>query len=388
MFALDIAAVPYADPWNLSLEARLSMLGRGRQRIAYYYEAANNSTFRYRAYNMAQVLNHNTSGGVSASYFFATDLHRIDDIAQSGDVLVICRSGYNHHIAQLIAKFRLHGKRVLFDIDDFVFNTDYTHLIINTLGLVKADPLIWEQWFGMISRMGQTLRMCDGAITTNTFLAERIAEYANLPVGVVPNFINREQLELSGQVFDAKQASGFKRDDSICLGYFSGSPSHRLDYAIVESALESVLASDARTKVMVVGYIDAGPALAQFGDRVIRQPFHDYVNLQKLIGSVEINLMPLQANVFTDCKSELKYFEAAIVGTLSIASPSHSYASAIRHGENGYIARAHQWATVIQQAIGKLAQYPDIASTAHHDAHQKFAWLNQYDGIVAALGMN
>ena len=386
MFSLDIAAVPYADPWNQALETRLSMLGRGHQRVAYYYEAANNSTFRYRAYNMAQVLNHDVGRGVSASYFFAADLHRIDDIANGADMLVICRSGYNHQIGQLIAKFKLRGKRVLFDIDDFVFNTDYTHLIVNTLGLDKADPLVWEQWFAMISRMGQTLRQCDGAITTNPYLAQRIGEHANLPVRVVPNFINQEQLALSDQVYEAKRAGNFRRDGSICLGYFSGSPSHRFDYAIVESALELVLEADPRTTLMVVGYIDAGPALARFGNRVSKQPFHDYVNLQRLIGSVELNLMPLQANVFTDSKSELKYFEAAVVGTLSIAYPSYTYSAAIQHGENGYIARAHQWAEVMLQAIAELDGYPQRANRAQHDAREKFGWFNQYDCITRALG--
>jgi len=47
-----VAEVPYRDPWAISLEERLHTLAGGRQRIAYFYELADNSTFRYRAYNM------------------------------------------------------------------------------------------------------------------------------------------------------------------------------------------------------------------------------------------------------------------------------------------------------------------------------------------------
>jgi glycosyltransferase involved in cell wall biosynthesis len=336
---------------------------------------------------MVQVLNDEKNRNVSASYFFLDDLHMFDEIADLADVLVICRSRYSHRINHLVTKFRVRGKRILFDIDDFVFNPSYAHLIISTLGQDTDNSELWDYWFAYTSRMGETLRLCDGAITTNDYLAARITEFSGLPVNVVPNYINKEQLNLSETLFRSKEASGFARDDKICLGYFSGSPSHTLDYAMITSALEEVLDNDQRVELMVVGYIETGPSLSRFGNRIKRQPFHDYVNLQRLIGSVEFNLIPLQSNVFTNCKSELKYFEAAIVGTLSIASPSHTYAAAIQDGENGYIAQAHQWASVIQRAIENIGTYPDIAATAYGHARSKDAWFSQRENILQALGM-
>lgn len=386
MFLANIPAVPYTNPWIVALHERIKTLARGKRRVAYFYETANNSTFRYRAYNMAQALNDENNRDVSASYFFWDDLHLIDEIADLADVLVICRSRYCNRINQLITKFRLRGKRILFDIDDLVYDSSYAHLILSTLGQDAGNPEIWDYWFSYLGRMGETLRWCDGAITTNKYLAARIAKFSGLPVSVVPNFINKEQLALSETIFRIKEASGFASDDKICLGYFSGSPSHNLDYEIITTALEEVLNNDERVELMVVGYIEAGSALSKFGSRIKYQPFQDYVNLQRLIGSVEFNLMPLQSNVFTNCKSELKYFDAAIVGTLSIASPSYTYAAAIQDGENGYIAQAHQWASVIQRAIENIDNYPNMAATAYADAHSKYAWLNQRETILNALG--
>lgn len=387
MFQIESAAVPYQDPWVLPLDERLAMLRRGRCRVAYYYEAANNSTFRYRAYNMVQVLNHEPDSEVSASYFFQADLHRMDEIVNRADLLVVCRSGYSHRINHLITRFKVQGKRVLFDIDDLVFDTGHAHLIIQTLGVDAELPEVWDYWFAYLGRMGATLRICDGAITTNRFLADQIAEFSGLPVAVAPNFINKEQLLLSETLYSSKAASGFARNGNISLGYFSGSPSHSLDYALVKSALEEVLENNPGVELVVVGYIEAGPEFARFGNRVRYQPFHDYVNLQRLIGSVEFNLMPLQSNVFTDCKSELKYFEAAIAGTLSIASPSYTYRAAIRDGHNGYIARAHQWASVIQRALEHLDSYPAMAAAAYTDASATYAWFNQRETILRALGL-
>lgn len=385
MFKIDTQVVAYSDPWNIPLRERIRMLAGGERKVAYFYEAPNNSTFRYRAYNMVQVLNDGKSRDVSASFFFLEDWARIEEIVDHADVLVICRSRYCHQISQLVMKFRVQGKRVLFDIDDFVFDSSYAHLIMNTLDVDVDDPGTWDYWFSYIGRLGAALKLCDGAITTNHYLAEKIAKFSGLPVSVVPNFMNKEQLDYSDDLFRGKETSGFERDETIHLGYFSGSPSHKLDYAIIEPALEQVLGKDPRVEVMVVGYIESGPALRKFGNRVARRPFQDYVNLQRLISSVEFNLMPLQSNDFTNCKSELKYFEAAVVGALSIASPSHTYTGAIRDGQNGYIAQAHEWLSVIERAIENISMYRDMAENARVDARSKYAWFNQREKILKAL---
>lgn len=242
MFELDTPPVPYADPWLQPLSKRLAMLYQRKVRVAYFYEEPNNSTFRYRAYNMAQVLNGNHTGNVSASYFFLSDSERFGEIADAADVLVICRSRYCHQVSGLITKFRARRKRVLFDVDDLVFDTDYAHLLVATLGLDVTQNGLWDDWFAMIARMGQTLKLCDGAITTNEYLAQKLANYSGLPVFVVPNFMNKEQLELAEKVFAERQRTRFSGNGKVCLGYFSGSPSHRLDYAMVEPALAEVMA--------------------------------------------------------------------------------------------------------------------------------------------------
>lgn len=388
MFAASLPAVPYSDPWNIPLPVRFKMMARGRRRIAYYYEEANNSTFRYRAYNMAQVLNDvKKNNDVSAGYFFQADLHQIHYIVDLADVLVICRSGYCHRVNDLITQFRRRQKRILFDVDDLVFDPMYAHLIMTTLDQDVNDAELWDYWFAYTGRMAATMRLCDGVITTNDYLADRIAVLSGLPVQVVPNFINKEQLELSERLFRKKEASGFTRDGKIHLGYFSGSPSHNLDFEIIVSALENLLDDDPRLELVITGYIETHPLLKRFGKRVIKQPFHDYVNLQRLMGGVEFNLVPLQSNVFTSCKSELKYFEAAAAGTISIASPTYTYAKSINHGHNGYLSRAHQWASVIRQAIGQMDSYQEMASTAFADVCTKYAWLSQRKVILKALGM-
>ena len=197
--------------------------------------------------------------------------------------------------------------------------------------------------------------------------------------------MNQEQLAIAEQAYEQKASNNFANDGKVCLGYFSGSPSHRLDYAIVEPALVEVMSRRRDVELTVVGYIEASPAMRRFSSRIRQQPFHDYVNLQRLLASVEFNLMPLQSNAFTDCKSELKYFEAASVGTLSIASPSFTYRRAISDGVNGYLAKAHEWAETIIRALDSWDAYGRMAGEARRDALQKFGWQNQPEAILKAL---
>ena len=105
-----------------------------------------------------------------------------------------------------------------------------------------------------------------------------------------------------------------------------------------------------------------------------------------LVGSVEVNLMPLAQSVFTDCKSPLKYFESAIVGTLSIASPSINYAAAIQHGVTGYVARGHEWEQQIEQVIDSLQRYPEMAAQARQDALDRFDGPAQRTVLLKAMG--
>ncbi len=382
----SVAPVAYSDPWALPLAERLRRLHQGRVRVAYFYELADNSTFRYRIYNMAQVLNEQPDE-VSAGWFYLADLPLVPDLADVADLLVICRTRYDHQVAQLVNAFKARGKRVLYDTDDLVFDSSYAHLLITTLDLDPRDPRVWNDWFAYTARLGATLRLCDGAITTTPALAERLASFSQRPVAIVPNFLNREQLELSDRLYEAKRTLPLGEDGLVHLGYFSGSPSHNRDFAMVAPALQQLLDDDPGLGIVTVGYIDPGPAFERFGARARHFPFQDYVNLQRLIARVEYNLMPLQHNVFTHCKSELKYFDAAVVGTLSIASPTQSYRSAIQHGDNGYLAPAHQWLQVLRQALGERAGYRAMAERARAHARERYAWTGQRSTILQALGL-
>ena len=92
----------------------------------------------------------------------------------------------------------------------------------------------------------------------------------------------------------------------------------------------------------------------QIGRKLIRAgkielyPVVDFLELQRLISEVDINLAPLNDNTFTNCKSELKFFEAAIVDTPTIASPTFAFAHSIQNQTTGYLCRPGEWTPQIE----------------------------------------
>jgi glycosyltransferase involved in cell wall biosynthesis len=383
VFTARLDPVPYQDPWTATFSERKAALLSGNPRIAYYYARPDTSTFRYRAFNMIEALRH-AEPGASASWLIADDGSRAMDVLDEIDLLVVCRALYTPHVGALIARAKSLGKRVLFDVDDLVFDDRYTHLVMETL----AQPVEEESlqfWFGYIGRSGCTMRLCDGVITTNAFLAEKIRDFSGLPTWVVPNFLNEAQIELSSQILAAKQRSKWARDGQIDIGYFSGTPTHKRDFALIEPALLTLLESNPAVRVRIVGFPPQSELLAPFADRIETLPLQDFLNLQRAIADVEINVVPLQDNEFGNCKSELKYFEAAIVGTVTIATPTFTYRRVIDDGWNGRLAAAQQWDDVLREQVDAMDGARTVAERAAADALERYAPEAQASALRAAL---
>ncbi len=384
MFTATLPPVAYRDPWAQPVEDRLADLLRpAARRVAYLYELPDTSTFRYRVFNMVQALA--DTRDTAASWFVRAEISRLLPLIGRCDVLVVCRTRYDESVGHLLSLARSLGVHTVYDCDDLIFDPDYAHLLVHTLDQPMFEKA-WDTWFAMTARNAATLRLCDRAIVTNDFLADRLRAAApGKDVRVVPNFLERAQLDLSLRLYEAKRASGFARDGRIHLGYFSGTPTHRRDFAVAAEALAALLRDDPRVVLRIVGFLEPTGPLADLTDRIEVFPLQDYMNLQRLIAAVEFNLVPLQHNDFTNCKSELKYFEAAVAGTATLAAPTHAFRAAISDGETGFLVPSHGWREALQAAIAGLDAYPALAGRAFAHARDTYAPAAMLPAIRAAL---
>jgi glycosyltransferase involved in cell wall biosynthesis len=85
------------------------------------------------------------------------------------------------------------------------------------------------------------------------------------------------------------------------------------------------------------------------------------------LSRMDINLAPLEtANPFTDGKSELKIFEAALFKIPTIASPTATYRECITEGGNGLLASSHkEWFQKMEALIENEPLRKSIGRRAH-----------------------
>jgi glycosyltransferase involved in cell wall biosynthesis len=372
---------------NATFDERLIALTSRSRRIAYYYDLPDTSTFRYRVLNMVEALAAWPEGGISASWFCRADLDEMHRFIDSADALVICRALYTPAIDQMVSRAKARQIPVVFDCDDLVFDPGYVPLVMKSLDFDLNEEKRLQYWYGRMARHGAVMRLCDRAIATNPFLAAQMeSSSGHIRAQVIPNFLHQVQQAVSEELYEAKRNSGFRSDGTITIGYFSGSPTHNRDFAVAAPALARLMDEDPRIRVRVVGFLDGNGGLEKYGSRVEFYPVQDPINLQRLIAEVEINISPLQNNLFTNCKSELKYFEAAIAGTITVATPTYSFSRSIVDTENGFLARAFEWEDKLRAAcevVDNPARYAAMAERGFDLAERNFGW-NRHSARIAA----
>lgn len=391
MFEIPSFVAQKAYPWILPLSERLQMLRQEDRRIAYFYESANTSSFRYRAFNMVEAINAHLPG-VSASWFYASDRQALQAVAAEIEVLVVCRAQFTAELAALVALARANGARIIYDTDDLIFDVHFTQTLIQTIDTYNATTAAsieatWNHWFGIIGRHGAALELADEAIATNAYLADRIRHFFDIPTHVVPNFMGRDQCEYSESLVRRREVLGNKRDKFIDVGYFSGTPTHNKDFSIASGAVARLMRRDPRVRLRLVGFLNVSNGeLAGLEDRIVRSPLVSYLELQRLISITEINIAPLQDNVFTNCKSELKYFDAGAVAVPTLASPTFTMAEAIDSGVTGLVVPDDQWDDALNTIVDCYETVGvDIGRAAYADAYARYTGVANVAAIQRVL---
>lgn len=302
------------------------------KKVLYLVEDEKSAQFRYRVKNVAGVLD-GVNTEWSVEWTLKDDLNKID--LERFDLVVILRqTDKDGSIGKFIDLTHKAGKKVLFDLDDLIF--DYRDLPLLMRSTNSRNVFYWAGYFWGIRRIAKKV---DGFLCTNDFLGKKLKRSFKKPYKVIPNSLNKEQIEVS------EKCSKEKDRENFIIGYFSGSPTHVKDFGMIEPELVRFLDRYDTARLKVVGYMEPSGRVQELmtQGRVEFLELVDYLNLQKLMAKVDVNIAPLVVNDFTNCKSELKFFEAAVVETTTIASPNYSFKKVIKDGEDGFLAKPGEW---------------------------------------------
>ena len=118
-------------------------------------------------------------------------------------IIIFYRCPWTDEVDKAIKLAKNLNKKILFDIDDLVIDIKYTNLI----SYVKDSFSLSEQniYKEGVIRIGKTLKLCEGAITTTEFLAKELKKYVPI-VYINRNTASEEMLKLSEKALKKKKA--------------------------------------------------------------------------------------------------------------------------------------------------------------------------------------
>lgn len=384
-------AVSAQSRWPVEVLAqvslRLTKLASRPRRVIYVSGFPDIPSHRYRVLHPMDALRQE---GIETAWYRTDQAPAIE--VQKGDIVIMVRAPWSEALACLHARCRAIGVPVGFDIDDLVFDSQLMNVQhIDFLRIMNADER--RVFAANCANFERTLKAADFALLTTQPLAMAAARY--LPrCYVLPNGVGDEMVRAANAALPADDAKPSHADGMIRIGYASGTRSHQRDFAVVAPVLEKLLAERRNVMLTLVGYIGIRefPFLKKYSKRVELRPPVEHMQLFREYARFDINLAPLErGNPFCEAKSQLKYFEPALVEIPTAASATVPFAHAISNGETGFLAVTHaDWYAVLtfladnpaeRQRIGKRAR---VHARAAFGPELRRALLVNIMGNVAA----
>jgi glycosyltransferase involved in cell wall biosynthesis len=331
---------------------------------------------RYRVHLPMEAL---ATVGVAATCHFYRDPDVVT-AALGADAVVLYRVPATVEVLELVDRLRDKGIPVVFDVDDLIFDPGLEGSI-PALQILPPDEA--SLWLEGVHRYRTTLEACDAFIGSTATLVDQAA--ALIPGLATFTFANGVSRVLA-RVGDAARRSD-RRDGPLRIGYFSGTTTHDRDWAMVAPAVAEVLRAHPQVELWLGGWVPEVPPLAPFEPRIRRLGFVDWRAVVRLQRDLDVNLAPLEPdNPFNEAKSAIKWLEAALAGTPTVASPTAPFRDAIDDGRTGVLAAATDaWVDALDALLGDQVRRDAMGAAARRAALLRWSPAQQGRRYAAIL---
>lgn len=330
---------------------------------------------RYRAQFPAEALG---LAGIGSTVLHYSDPAVEREIARA-DAVVVYRVPATPRILALVDAARDRGTPVAFDVDDLIVDPEVESDVPALRSLPADEADLWRQG---VMRYRTTLEHCDAYIGSTEPLVERVAGATGLPAHLKQNAYGLEVARRSDDALRAPREPG-----PVRIGYFSGTKTHDEDLRAVVPALVATLDAFPDCELWLGGLLPTVPDLERFGDRVRRLPLRPWVELPEVLRQVDVNLAPLaDLGTFNQSKSAIKWLEAALVATPTIATATRPFVSAVDDGVDGIVVPDPSgWEAALARLVPDAGERARMGAAARRRALLEWSPHRQADRIVEIL---
>ncbi len=262
------------------------------------------------------------------------------------------------------------GLETYYEIDDLIFDAQVYPdpfasfegqiSILEYAGLIFGVPLF-----------RYAMAMCTGTVASTPALAAKMKSIAGGGAGT--SIVVRNGLDARNEAMIRIGASPLRRsgdDARVRIFYGSGTKAHNADFnRLAAPALIDLMRLHSHVDLVVMGHLRPCDELAAMGARIIAFPFTpDVTAYWSVLASCDINLAVLEPGPVADCKSEIKWLEAAVLRIPSVVSDTQTYREVIEQGEDGFVvSNQRDW----YEALERLIVDPALRSRVGDAAREK-----------------
>ena len=255
--------------------------------------------------------------------------------------------------------------------DDLIFDANHFPDTFKSYGgkLSKAD---YNGLLYGVPLFRYAMSLCDHGIASTTKLAAQMRPI----VQSHHCFVVRNGLDERNEKAIAAGERALPERNSITIFYGSGTKAHNSDFNdLAGPAILSAMARYRTLRLVIIGYLDLLPEFDRFASRITRFDFVTDVNQYwSLLAASDINLSVLSPGVMSDCKSEIKWLEAAILQVPSIVSGTATHREIVEDGVDALVVDdCAAWKEALNRLIVDRALRRSIGASARRKALQNYS---------------
>ncbi len=312
--------------------------------------------------------------------------------AKKFKIFIFHRVVYDSKIAKFIEEIKNQSGEIIFETDDLTFDPQYAAKTDHYANLNALEKRQYESGLGLEILKDPYVKICT---TTTSYLAEILKGYGK-KVFIVPNKLSVKDLEIANVILSERErveeSNKNKIGNKARVGYFSGTISHNKDFATIADALAQIMEKYPNVRLVLAGPLDIENKLNKFKNRIERLPFAARKKHFENISKIDINLAPLEiGDPFCEAKSELKFFEAGILGVPTVAAATRTFQEAISDSIDGFTAGSvEEWIYKLEKLITDADFRKRMGEKAREKSWQKYTNKNSnnkkyYDYLKSKL---
>ncbi len=332
-------------------------------------------------YRVRQKMEHLRKAGFDVEFVAQTEPERFISMASYFDTAIFYRVPAFPGIVEAMIYAQQLGMSTFYEIDDLIFDPAYfPGDIAGYGGLLKPEEhanLVVD-----VPLFEQAMALCDYGIASTPSLQKIIA--AKVKTGQC--FLHRNAFgEMHERLAKTFRLKSNEAKDTINIFYGSGTKAHNDDFdAYAAPAIADIMQKNAKVRLTVVGYLTLPTILSSFDDRIICiPPIWDLeVYWATLVADADINIAVLKPGLVSDCKSEIKWLEAAMMGVPSIVSATATYRDLLEDGQTAMLAASiEEWKEKLAVLVNDAELRKKIARQAWELSWQNYSMSAQAENI-------